>query len=233
LVHEKLAAALRDVDASFPSAASTAVRRSGSVRPSDAVQWIVNEDRPHQWIVEQTGSPTTLQIRRWGNWYDYPGSYWRSNNRRMSDIDRGEEHPWKYLMHMIVGHHGVLSLTPIFLLSLFGVLPLCLRNNIPVRLVAMAGLAITIVVFAFYVTRPAIDRNYGGMTSGLRWVFWLYPFWLMWMVPAVERAFRRKWLSIGVCFLLLLSIASAQFSADNPWVHPWLYQWMVEFGLKV
>lgn len=203
--------------------------RTGGVRQSNDPQWVVDEGQADQLIIVQVGSgddPSgdSFQVRLWDNWYDYPGSYWRSDNSRKSIVDHGEPNPWKYLWHMTIGHHGVLSLSPVFLLSAIGVFQLCATKRYRVQFLSFASLALTIVVFAFYVTRPEMDRNYGGMTSGLRWVFWLYPIWFLWMIPALEFASRHRVFWFLSVLLLAVSVASAQYSAENPWVHPWLYQ---------
>src|SRR5690606_7312868 len=64
------------------------------------------------------------QIDLADNWYDYEytvggktrESYWR--NRQ--GIDRGEPSKGVYALHALVGHHGVFSLTPVWLLSFAG-----------------------------------------------------------------------------------------------------------------
>ena len=43
-------------------------------------------------------------------------SYWM----KPVGIDRGEPSAWRYAFHMLIGHHGIFSLTPIFLASLVG-----------------------------------------------------------------------------------------------------------------
>ncbi len=50
--------------------------------------------------------------------YTYDGSYWNTP----LEFDWFNLHPeptWVYLFHMTLGHHGVFSLTPIFLFSLY------------------------------------------------------------------------------------------------------------------
>jgi hypothetical protein len=211
---------------------SPVIKRTGAMVPSPLPQWIVNEDRATQFIIERR-EPGSFVVRKWANWYDYPGSYWRSDNVRMSDIDRGEPDQLKYLAHMTIGHHGVVSLTPVFVLSLLGIAPLCFGRRFGFRLIAFASLGVTLAVFYFYATRPEIDRNYGGMTSALRWVFWLYPFWLIWMVPALERAGRRAMGVLCCAVLLALSVASAGYVAGNPWVLPWLSECFSRWGFPV
>lgn len=86
-------------------------------------------------------------------------------------------------------------------------------------------IVLTVVVISFYVLyRPAMDRNYGGVTSALRWLFWLAPLWLVCMLPIVEwlsKTRNGRFICIG---FLIVSGMSAAYSMQNPWVHPWLYE---------
>jgi hypothetical protein len=196
----------------------------------------------------QSGEPpqATIEIRRWDNWYDYPGSYWRPENLR--GIDRGEASPWVYARNVLIGHHGLFSLTPIWLLSAAGCwLWLWPRSGerlspasdderpdaawLDVRFVlAATTLIITVVVLAFYLSRPQIDRNYGGGTSCLRWLLWLAPLWLLTLLPAADRLSRRGWGRALLLALLGVSVFSAHYAAANPWSHPWLFDYWTWLG---
>ncbi|GIW92234.1 MAG: hypothetical protein KatS3mg110_0275 [Pirellulaceae bacterium] len=59
-----------------------------------------------------------LTVRQWGNWYEYEGTYWLEERKR--GVDRGEQNLWVYAFHVLVGHHGVFSLTPIWWLAVVG-----------------------------------------------------------------------------------------------------------------
>jgi len=86
----------------------------------------------------------------------------------------------------------------------------------------------------FYGSRDVEDRNYGGVCSGFRWVFWLTPAWLWLSVPAIEVASRSKGMRRVVGALLLASVFSAVIPWPNPWTHPWPYRvaiWL--YGEKV
>ena len=50
--------------------------------------------------------------------YQYEGSYWNSPK----GIDAADDPKWFYLFNLVLGHHGVLSLTPVFILSFAGIL---------------------------------------------------------------------------------------------------------------
>ena len=51
----------------------------------------------------------------------------------------------------------------------------------------------TLICLVFYILlRPQEDRNYGGMTSGFRWMFWFAPLWLVVMIPAARWRTERQ-----------------------------------------
>ncbi len=199
--------------------------------------WPTDSTASHRWIVYFQSryeplvlaipdSGDQLDIRRWDNWYEYPGSYWLAGNDTKSAVDRGEPDPLRYLVNLTVWHHGVFLLTPVWWLSVVGVGLLCVSAKYRLRWLGMGIVAISIVVIAFYVTRPVEDRNYGGLCSAPRWLFWLAPLWLVAMIPALDAIADRRglrWLAVA---LLAISIASACYAWANPWVHPWLYQWL-------
>ena len=107
-----------------------------------------------------------------------------------------------YLFHMTLGHHGVFSLTPIFLFSAVGAarllwggsrsLTVLRGGGEPMAAVAWLTTVLTVVVLAFYAWNPKA-RNYGGSTQGLRWLFWLIPFWLLMLPKGVEGGETRGW----------------------------------------
>jgi hypothetical protein len=96
------------------------------------------------------------------------------------------------------------------------------------RLLALLTAYLTVVVVGFYLV---ISKNYGGNTSGPRWLFWLTPFWLLTMIPVVDRLSVRRGGRILALALLAVSVASVTFPAWNPWRQPWLYQWLDSQGL--
>jgi hypothetical protein len=156
------------------------------------------------------------------NWYDYPGSYWIDGRQ---GVDRGEPSRLRYLVHILVGHHGFFSLTPIWLASLAGIVHWVARGDWRQRYFALLTVGLFVVCVVFYVAlRPLEDRNYGGVASGFRWLFWLIPLWLLVLVPAADGMAERRSGRILGFVLLGASMLSAALPASNPWSHPWLYQ---------
>src|SRR5690606_27229108 len=93
-------------------------------------------------------------------------------------------------------------------------------------------LLVSFVCLAFFIMRPQSDRNYGGMTSGFRWVFWMAPLWLAALIPAADRLTRSRWAMALGLVLLAFSGLSASYPTWNPWTQPWIYNWLESSGWK-
>ncbi len=176
--------------------------------------------------------PTYAQRHVEGGWYDYQfrrngrviDSYWKPTTPK-SGIDQGEPSRAAYAFHVLVGHHGIFSLTPVWLLSLAGLALLLARRDPAAageRGVAATILACTLLCLAFYVTRPLEDRNYGGLATGFRWTLWFAPLWLYAMIPAADAMAASRPRRIAAGILLAISVASASYPTWNPWTLPWL-----------
>ena len=134
-------------------------------------RWIVYfDEKTLPLVLVERADRFGVAVHEWNNWYEYPGSYWLKQNEAKSRLDLGEPRWDRYLFHLTLGHHGVFSLTPVWFLSIFGMLTLCVSRRYRLRLLAMAIVAISIIVIAFYVTRPIEDRNYGGWCCGAKMV---------------------------------------------------------------
>jgi len=164
------------------------------------------------------------------NWYDYTyerrgrviESYWRNP----VGIDKGEPSIAAYVFHSLVGHHGVFSLTPIWLLTLGGIWFACRGDDRRWRAFAVAVAAASLVCLIFYWTRDLRARNYGGLSCGFRWMFWWAPFWLLLMAPALDRLAQSRWGRGFALLCLAVSAMSAAYPTWSPWVHPWLFRWL-------
>ena len=161
------------------------------------------------------------------DWYDYTfqrngkeiESYWR----HPAGIDVGEQSQAMYAMNVLVGHHGIFSLTPIWLLTAAGIaISLWPGQDRRLRRWAVLIGGVSLVCILFYIFRPLCQRNYGGMTSGFRWVFWLAPLWLMMMPPALDIFSKRRWTRALALALLIFSVISASYPTWNPWTNPWI-----------
>ncbi len=180
-------------------------------------------------------------------WYPFEGSYWKidpASGRLVGSsrdekgtlvigdpkgIDNQFEPAPIYLFHMLLGHHGIFSLSPIFVFSAIG-----LVRSLRVRAgwlgdVAILTAGLTIVLLVFY-TFFAGARNYGGMCNGLRWLFWLIPLWLIFLPHGLGwKASCRGYRSLAL-LALVLSAAAAFYATRNPWTRPWLHELLNQAG---
>jgi hypothetical protein len=225
--------------------------------------------------------------------YSYEGSIW-DTPLELDAFNKTPEPYGVYLFHMTLGHHGVFSLTPIFLLSAWGALRLLRgggrfltvwtwltllivtvlagyylynpapwkvggamhpyvwiflaipgllallallsaiillrRGGEPMASVAWMTAVLTVVLLAFYTWNPKA-RNYGGSAQGLRWLFWLIPFWLLMLPKAVERGQDRAFVRRLALLALAISAISVGYAMRNPWSHPWILDAMEHLNL--
>ncbi|MFL5244833.1 MAG: hypothetical protein ACJ8FY_22255 [Gemmataceae bacterium] len=176
-----------------------------------------------------------------GDWYEYEGSYWKpdpSKPKQGIDWASAKEQRGDYAFHLTLGHHGLFSLTPVFVLALGGIGFAAFRFMQSIRLyggltwVSLLTLCVTLVVLAFYIFYvPDRSRNYGGWACGARWLLWLTPLLILSAVPAADWLGLRRW-GRGLGYILLaVSVFSASYPAWNPWRHPWLYNLLTEMKL--
>jgi hypothetical protein len=152
-------------------------------------------------------------------------SYWLEPK----GVDKATDPFGTYLFHCLIGHHGLLSLTPVLLLGLLGAFRVRRWKSTPLAPVHLLGIGLTIVVLGFYLSRPA-NFNYGGVSVGLRWIIWLIPFWLLLLIPGYEGWIERKPARCVSFALLAISIFSAWHPFNAPWKQPWLFDWMEARG---
>ncbi|HEV3164930.1 MAG TPA: hypothetical protein VGZ22_12950 [Isosphaeraceae bacterium] len=161
--------------------------------------------------------------------YQYYGSYWNTP----LEFDWFNKHPEPYpvyLFHMTFGHHGVFSLTPIFLFSLYAIFLHMIGRLRRMTDVAWLTAFLTAAMLAFYTWNPKA-RNYGGSTQGLRWLFWLFPFWLVLLPMGIERGQTHRgfrWLTLAA---LMLSVFSVGYALRSPWSHPWILDAMEHLNM--
>jgi hypothetical protein len=175
-----------------------------------------------------------------GKWYEYEGSHWLvdpSKPKQGIDWASDKESRGVYAFHLLIGHHGLFSLTPVFVLALGGVAWGFLRfvkarsllDNM--TWITLLTLALTLTLLGFYIFYvPDRSRNYGGWDVGARWLLWLTPFLLLSAIPVADWLGIRRWGRWFGYVLLAVSVFSASYFAWNPWRHPWLYNLLSEMN---
>ncbi|MDR3110757.1 MAG: hypothetical protein LBU65_13900 [Planctomycetaceae bacterium] len=178
------------------------------------------------------------------NWYSY--TYEREGKVRQSywdnpvGMDIGEESIRRYSFHSTVGHHGIFSLTPIWLLSFIGGACWSLGRRVGnveqqrlLRDLVTLTIVLSVVIFVFYMRQGQGERNYGGVVSGLRWTFWLMPLWILMMIPASDMLSKYRVGRTSAYLCVAASCFSAAYPVWNPWTMPWLYNLLFYYGFSV
>ncbi|MBM3999310.1 MAG: hypothetical protein FJ297_07195 [Planctomycetes bacterium] len=225
----------REPQVAPPEIQRVAIELAGNRDGGTAAEGMLRpRDEAHAWELRANGVRHALrwrddavEVREWDNWYDYEGTYWQVSRRR--GVDRGEPSRTVYAFNVLVGHHGILSLSPVWFIALVG-LGFRVRDGcVSIRRAAWIAAGLTAICIAFYLARPLADRNYGGVNCGMRWTLWMTPFWLFFLMPAADAA--RSTGTRAVCVALLAASAfSAFYSAPNPWSHPWIFEYWTALG---
>lgn len=175
-------------------------------------------------------------------WYKYAGSHWsKIGTPAAKGLDFNNEPTSVYAFHLLFGHHGWFSLTPVWCVAAVTLATLAIRSapaakavfakpkgtGWTLELFALMTLLVSLVVFVFYLTRTQ-SYNYGGNTSGPRWLFWLIPLWALAVPPVADRLAKSGAGRLLCAVLLGFSVLSVFYPAWNPWRNPWILQ-LLEF----
>lgn len=221
-------------DDSLITQIQTSLVEAGLINPKDNVV-VAESDESARWVVTSGERQFALLLAQnrwslavWDDWYEYPGTYWKDGTRR--GVDQGEPSKLVYFSQMTFGHHGLFSLTPLWLLVPPGLVVGVMRGSPQSRRLLLAISVASGVCFLFYLNRPLIDRNYGGVSVCFRWLLWFTPLWLLAATPIMAwfgtTAIRR-----GVLYTLLaLSVFSMSASLESPWQSPWIYRFWQFLG---
>ncbi len=168
-----------------------------------------------------------------GDAYNWDGAYWSTP----LEMDWFSVHPESrpvYLFHMLLGHHGVFSLTPIFIYSMLAIGRTVGKRGATLRGVSFLTLCLTILMvlfYGFYAFYKNKTSNYGGSTQGLRWLFWLIPFWLILLPRGLERSGATRWSRRLSLAALAASVFSVGYAWRMPWSHPWVLDMLEHMNL--
>ena len=207
---------------------------AGMITNAEQIE-VTASDEPARWVVRSGERQFALlladnrwSVARWDDWYEYPDTYWKEGSRR--GVDKGEPSKLVYLFQMTFGHHGLFSLTPIWLLVPIGLVVGVVRGSPESRRLVLATLIASVVCFLFYLNRPLIDRNYGGVSVCFRWLLWFTPLWLLVITP-VMAWFEASPMRRGTFYTMLaLSVFSMSASLETPWQSPWIYRFWQFLG---
>jgi hypothetical protein len=152
-----------------------------------------------------TGSIVPIYMQN--DLYNYENSYWINE----ISFDALNESKWLYLFHILIGDHGLFSITPVLILGLIGLIQ-SIRNKTPEYWKMMTWLAGGMfVIFLFVLTRT---HNYGGYSIGLRWFIVFMPLLMIAGLPFVHqlgKSLKGKVIAIGLLVLSLPFVIQALY----------------------
>lgn len=152
-------------------------------------------------------------------------SYWM----QPKGIDQAQDAPLTYVFHCTFGHHGIFSLSPV-LIGVLAAWLMMITGRSGLKPILVTGCGISLIVFGFYMTRTE-NYNYGGVSVALRWMLWLWPFWLLSLIPVLNWGRHKAAFRIVALVCLAVSIFSAWYPSHGPWTQPWMFRLMEQAGM--
>jgi hypothetical protein len=115
-------------------------------------------------------------------------------------IDALREPKPVYAFNVLLGHHGLFSMTPLFAFSIFEMARSWWRRDRYLPELAVVT-ATALVITTFYIWRT---RNYGGWCVGMRWLIPIMPLLLLYFALWLDRArlTRLKWAGVLAAFMV-------------------------------
>lgn len=169
-----------------------------------------------------TGSILPVYGRR--ELYDYPGSFWKPlldakgkptpEVLKQMGLEGARDPRLVYAFHVVFGHHGFLSMTPVLALGLWQAV-LCVRKRCGRLPEALLLLACSSILGIAIISQT---RNYGGVCVGLRWMVGAMPLFFLFAAAWLDRRSSRA----AMILFLLLTFAGSFHAWDalqDPWKH--------------
>ncbi len=156
--------------------------------------------------------------------YDYSGSYWHNPK----SYDAHNDTKVVYAFHSLLGHHGLFSMTPVFILAVIGLwYAVNCRERLWVEARIVAISFITMLVF--YIIRT---DNYGGLCVGFRWLIVIMPLFFLFFGVWVDRQLQNRLPRLWVWLVICIGIGIGQYHTwdclENSWKHSQWESWWQE-----
>ena len=165
----------------------------------------------HAWLQSLvTGSP--LPVEMYPKAFDFPGSYWTTPEGTW----REHGPRWRFGLELVVGPQGWLTVTPVMVFALAGMILVLATKGDPLR--PMAGVVLgSVVVLVAYYTWGVRRTDFGGQSFGTRHLLPITPACFFFAVVALQRL-RWKILMVPLFVALLgLGAVYAWAGVADPW----------------
>ena len=168
-----------------------------------------------------TGSLLPVYLRP--DLYQFQEGYWTAP----AGIDALHEPKHIYFFNILLGHHGLFSMTPVFLLAAWSMVRNSARGSPKREEVFTVG----VPVLAALVFLGLRTRNYGGICAGLRWMILSMPLLFLFVASWIEEhRSRGAMILLGALFLIgLVMLADVPWANAGPWHNSAFHKYV--FGL--
>ncbi len=140
---------------------------------------------------------------------------------RRSGIDALREPKHIYGWNVLLGHHGVFSMTPVFCFGLYELVRrIKTRSYLHESLVAASVFA---AVFYFYIFRT---RNYGGWCVGMRWLVPFMPMFLLYFGAWFDRVKLTRLTLTAVALAFAVGCFHVQDGLTGPFQYSVWHNWL-------
>jgi len=168
-----------------------------------------------------TGSIKPIYMQ--GSLYHYTNSYWQEREA----FDLLKENKLQYLFHITFGHHGLFSLTPVLLLSLWSLFRSIIKRDWELWPILIAFASGALLIFIFVLFRTS---NYGGYAIGMRWFVLFMPILLFASAPLIHFFSQKNWGLFLLIFAILWSMpAVAEALYYEAFYRSWLDRLWLSF----
>lgn len=156
-----------------------------------------------------TGSLLPVYLRP--DLYQFQGGYWTNP----TGIDAIREPKYIYFFNILLGHHGLVSMTPVFILAFYSIF----REILDRKERFAEALTVLVPTLAALLFLGIRTRNYGGVCAGLRWMIMAMPLLFLFVSQWISTHPGKK----AMVLLGILFLAGLVMLADIPWANagPW------------
>jgi hypothetical protein len=177
----------------------------------------------HFWLTwVSSGSWLPFYYRK--EYYLFENAYWF----HPVGIDAVREAKPVYFFHMLLGHHGLLSMTPVLI---FGVTAL-VRSLRPGQARRAEAWAVAVPWLLLILALGWRTRNYGGVCVGFRWFLFAAPLLFAFAAVWLAGARRPAWRALFACCCLvgLVNVWDSLGPPYGAWKHSRWHEWFMRAG---
>lgn len=141
--------------------------------------------------------------------------------RNPAGIDALNEPKWLYAFNVLVGHHGLFSMTPLYCFGVYELVrSIKARRWLGVSLVSAASVLAFLI---FFIWRT---RNYGGWCVGMRWLVPIMPLLLLYFGFWLDRVRVTRLLWMLVLLAFGVSCFNVQDALSSPYQYSVWHNWI-------